>query len=107
MWFISDSGYGKFGGILMTKNKQKLLTEEMIPTAPLNEDVFDTLNINIDGYNAQCFIAERFGSNKIVILFEKEHPEYGDSFTTKHFQFKEPGKMNWGHEGKFMHITIA
>ena len=85
----------------MTKNKQKLLTEEMIPTAP------DRLNINIDGYNAQCFIDERVSSNKIVILFEKEHPKYGDSFSTKYFQFKEPGKMIWGHEQKVMSIEIA
>ena len=94
----------------MTKITQKLLTEEMIPIAHINKiksGALDKLKIRIDGYNAQCFIAERLGSDKIVILFEKEHPEYGDFFTTKYFQFKKPGEMIWGHEQKIMKIVTA
>ena len=94
----------------MTKITQKLLTEEMIPSAHINKiknGVLDKLNITIDGYNAQCFIAERLGSDKIVILFEKEHPKYGDCFTTKYFQFKKPGEMIWGHEQKIIQILTA
>ena len=94
----------------MTEITQKLLTEEMIPIAHINKinsGLLDKLKITIDGYNAQCFIAERLGSDKIVILFEKEHPKYGDSFTTKYFQFKKPGEMIWGHEQKVMIIEIA
>ena len=94
----------------MTKITQKLLTEEMIPIAHINKiknSALDKLNITIDGYNAQCFIAERLGSDKIVILFEKEHPKYGDCFTTKYFQFKKPGEMIWGHEQKIMKIITA
>ena len=94
----------------MTKITQKLLTEEMIPIAHINKinsGALDKLKITIDGYNAQCFIAERLGSDKIVILFEKEHSKYGDSFTTKYFQFKKPGEMIWGHEQKVMIIEIA
>ena len=63
----------------------------MIPIAHINKinsGLLDKLKITIDGYNAQCFIAERLGSDKIVIIFEKEYPKYGDSFTTKYFQFK-------------------
>ena len=94
----------------MTKITQKLLTEEMIPIAHINKinsGALDKLKITIDGYNAQCFIAERLGSDKIVILFEKEHSKYGDSFTTKYFQFKKPGEMIWGHEQKIMKILTA
>ena len=94
----------------MTKITQKLLTEEMIPIAHINKinsGALDKLKITIDGYNAQCFIAERLGSDKIVILFEKEHAKYGDSFTTKYFQFKKPGEMIWGHEQKVIIIEIA
>ena len=94
----------------MTKITQKLLTEEMIPIAHINKinsGALDKLKITIDGYNAQCFIAERLGSDKIVILFEKEHPKYGDSFTTKYIQFKNPGEMIWGHEQKIMKIITA
>jgi hypothetical protein len=47
------------------------------------------------------------GSDKIIILFEKSHPKYGNEFMTKYFEFKEPGKMNWGHSTEFMHIKIA
>ncbi len=91
----------------MTKITQKLLTEEMIPIAYLYGETFEELKITIDEYNAKCFVAERLGSNKIVILFEKEHPEYGDSFTTKYFQFEEPGRMIYGYEQKIMDIKIV
>ena len=93
----------------MTEIKQKLLTEEMIPIAHINKinsGALDKLKITIDGYNAQCFIAERLGSDKIVILFEKEHPKYGDYFTTKYFHFGKPGEMFWGHQSEKMHIAI-
>ena len=94
----------------MTEITQKLLTEEMIPIAHINKinsGLLDKLKITIDGYNAQCFIAERLGSDKIVIIFEKEHPKYGDSFTNKYFQFKKPGEMIWGHEQKIMKIVTV
>ena len=105
--FISNLYYENYRGIVMTKITQKLLTEKMIPIAAINSEKFEKLRISIDGHNAECFIFQRINSDKIIILFEKEHPEFGKEFSTKYFQFKEPGKMIWGHSGKYMHIKIA
>ena len=91
----------------MAKIIEKILTEEMIPIAPMNGGDFEKLMITIDGYNAECFIAQRMGSDKMIILFEKDHPKYGKRFITKYFQFSEPGIMNWGHLTEYMNIKIA
>ena len=32
------------------------------------------------------------------------HPRWGDYFSTKYFQFEEPGKMQWGKYGEHMRI---
>jgi hypothetical protein len=42
-----------------------------------------------------------------VILFDEDHPRWGEYFTTKYFMFDEPGKMHWGHQGEHMVIEIA
>ena len=107
IWFIANCCYGDFRGIVMTEITKQLLTDEMIPIAPMNGEDLEKMKITIDGYNAECFIAQRMGSDKIIILFEKSHPKYGNEFMTKYFEFKEPGKMNWGHSTEFMHIKIA
>ena len=91
----------------MTRIIKKLLTDEMIPIAPMNGEYFEKMRITIDGYNAECFIAQRMGSDMMIILFEKDHPKYGKRFITKYFQFSEPGIMNWGHLTEYMHIKIA
>jgi hypothetical protein len=90
----------------MTEITQKLLTEEMIPIAPMNGGDFEKLVIAIDGYNAECFIAQRIGSDKISILFEKEHPRYGKEIITKYFQFEKPGVISWGHKKEEIYIEI-
>ena len=91
----------------MDEITQKLLTEKMIPIAPLNSEKFEKLGISIDGYSAECFIFQRINSDKIIILFEKEHPEFGKEFATKYFQFKKPGEMTWGHEKRIMKIVTV
>ena len=39
-------------------------------------------------------------SDRIVLSLEEEHPDLGREFGTKHFIFKEPGLVMWGHEEK-------
>ena len=90
----------------MTKNNKKLLIEENIPIALMNKEVFEKINVIVDGYEAECFIVERWGSDKIVILYKKSHPRWNDCFTTKYFIFKEPGIMSWGHNNEKMEIEI-
>ena len=87
-----------------TNNEKILITEEMIPIAPINGRDFEKLIVTIDGYNAECFIAQRMSSDKIIILFEKDHPKFGKKLITKYFRFKEPGIMNWGYGKKEIKI---
>jgi hypothetical protein len=109
---ISEGVYTKpltplIRGFKMPKITQKLLTEEMIPIANMNDKEFQKLKIIVDGHDAECYIAERFGSSKVVILFEKEHPEWGGTFTTKNFSFTKAGTMSWGHMQETMYITTV
>ena len=78
-----------------------LLTEEML--VPHGT----TLSILADGEKAKCVMGS-FGtwSDRIVIKFENEHPEYGKEFSTKHFEFLEPGVIGWGHDGKKINIKV-
>ena len=91
----------------MTEITQKLLTEEKIPIAPCNGEDYDKRNIYVDGYKAQCFILERWGTNKIIIQFEGKHPKWNYCFITKYFHFEKTGEMLWGHQGEKMHIAIC
>ena len=90
----------------MTKNNKKLLTEEMIPIAPMSGGVYETLSVSVDGYDAEIFIAQRYGSDKIVIMFNELHPKWGEVFTTKYFFFETHGEMGWGHNNEKMEIEI-
>ena len=81
---------------MMPKNERNLLTEEKIPIAPMNNEEYDKLKVLVDGYKAECFIVERWGSNKIVIIFNNSHFNFGEFFTTKYFKFEKPGEMMWG-----------
>ena len=66
------------------------------------------LRVTADAHPANCFIASAyFRSDKIVLLFDPAHPEYGKEWATKYFRFSEPGVMEWGHEGKTMTILRA
>ena len=90
----------------MTKNNKKLLSEEMIPIAPMKGGVHETLSVSVDGYDAKIFIAQRYGSDKIVIMFNELHPIWKEVFTTKYFFFEKPGEMGWGHNKEKMKIEI-
>ena len=79
----------------------KLLCEKML------KPYGTTLSVLIDGLNAKCVMGP-FGtwSDRIVITFEKDHPEYGKELSTKHFEFLEPGVIGWGHDGKEINIKV-
>jgi hypothetical protein len=90
----------------MEKITQNVLTEEMLPIARINEENFEKMKVSVNGYSAEIFIAERYGSDKIIILFDDIYPRWGEVFTTKHFIFESPGEMSWGHEGEIMKILL-
>ena len=92
---------------MMPKITQKMLTEKMVPIASMDKEIHEKLKVVVDGHNADCYIDERWGSSKIVILFENEHPKWGKSFTTKYFTFEKPGIMSWGYKQEHMHIAIV
>ena len=89
----------------MEKITQNVLTEEMLPIARINGEDFEKMKVLVDGYSAEIFIAERYGSDKIIILFNEIHPHWGEVFTTKHFIFETSGEMIWG-DGEIMNISI-
>ena len=66
-------------------------------------------DVLVDGQPAKAGVGS-FGaySTRIVLAFNPPHPEWGDEFATKHFIFdeKEPGVVNWGHDGKSFHIEM-
>ena len=84
-------------------------TEAMIPVVDAGNEP-ESIRVLVDNCPARCFISNPFvsswstGSEKIVILFDEKHPSWGDCFETKYFQFEEPGRMTWGHNGE--HIRI-
>ena len=91
---------------IMEKITQNVLTEEMLPIARMNGEDFEKMKVSVDGYNAEIFISENYGSDKIVILFNELHPHWGEYFTTKNFIFETPGEMSWGHDGEIMKILL-
>ena len=87
----------------ITRNpKTTAITEEMIPVV-VGNDERRTVRVTVDGHSAECFLHDRvFYTTKVVILFDEDHPRWGEYFTTKYFMFNEPGKMHWGHNGECM-----
>ena len=82
-------------------------TEEMIPVERFDNagEEIKPISVLVDGNLAKCFITSPpWLSTKIVLLFDEPNLRWGDSFTTKHFRFVEPGKMQWGHNGEHMRI---
>ena len=73
------------------------------PGPPIMADVL------IDGVPAKAGIGF-FGtwSQRITLVFEKEHPKYGKEWGTKYYMFdeNEPGKVCWGHNGESFRIEI-
>ena len=82
--------------------KNKLLTEQMLMPQGT------TLNVIADGIKAKCVLGS-FGtwSDRIRITFEIDHPKFKEEFSTKDFDFKEPGIIEWGRENNTMKITVA
>ena len=84
-------------------------TEAMIPVVDAGNEP-ESIQVLVDNCPARCFISNPFvsnestGSEKIVIIFDDEHPLHGEEFATKYFQFEEPGKMQWGKYGEHMRI---
>ena len=87
---------------------KKPITESDIPIIKSGEDFLKgALKAYIDDQPALIAVVEiDWGSDKIVIDFEKENSEWPEGFWTKYFFFKddEPGVLHWGHEGKSMRI---
>ena len=81
----------------------------MIPVVNAGNEP-ESIQVLVDDCPARCFISNPFvssestGSEKIVIIFDEEHPRHGKTFVTKYFQFEEPGRMTWGHNGEHMRI---
>ena len=91
----------------ITQNpKTTAITEEMIPIV-VGNDERRAVRVTVDGHPAECFLHDRvFYSTKVVIIFDEDHPRWGEYFTTKYFIFNEPGMMNWGHNGECMKIDV-
>ena len=74
-----------------------------VPGPPIMTDVL------VDGVPAKAGIGF-FGtwSERILLIFEEEHPIYGKEWGTKYYMFdkEEPGKVNWGHYGESFRVEI-
>ena len=91
----------------ITRNpKTTAITEEMIPVVVGNDEI-RTVSVIVDGHSAECFLHDTlFYTTKVVILFDEDHPQWGEYFTTKYFMFNEPGKMHWGHGDEYMVMKV-
>lgn len=47
-------------------------------------------------------------SERILLVFDEPHPEFGEEFMTKYFQIdpREPGLLHWGHEKRTFNIQL-
>jgi len=47
-------------------------------------------------------------SERILLVFDEPHPEFGEEFMTKYFKInpQEPGLLHWGHEKRTFNIEI-
>jgi hypothetical protein len=90
----------------ITQNPHEVpLSEDMIPIIAGDHDL-KMIRVVADGYPGSCFLQDRgWNSTRIVIVFDRPHPTWGESFVTKHFLFERPGKMYWGHQGDFIRIS--
>ena len=57
-----------------------------------------------DDKRAKIFISKTnddfYGpKEKIVIIWDQPHSEFGEDFMTKYFLMNKPGILKWGHEG--------
>ena len=77
---------------------------------PQNYDKSQGLSVFVDGKPAVIFIGVSndgfYSRDKLVILFENKHPKWEYCFQTKYYMIKEPGKLDWGHEGEAMKVEL-
>lgn len=73
---------------------------------PIGEE--NSIQIMADGFQAKCFMRgvpeDAWISDKIVIVFDENHPEYGEFFMTKNFRFDGPGILRYGYEDKMIKV---
>lgn len=63
------------------------------------------LPVFADGLPAQVFVVDRgFASDKLAIEFEAPHPQWGDTFATKHYGMMQPGRLDWGYDGRWIRL---
>ena len=61
------------------------------------QENFEPLLLTVDGHPAKGLITDSIGwSTRIVLLFEKPHPEFGKEFMTKRFLVEPAGYLTYG-----------
>jgi len=63
----------------------------------------------IDGKPGLAGIGSLSGySERILLVFDEPHPEFGEEFMTKYFMFdnNEPGLLLWGHQNRSFKIDL-
>jgi hypothetical protein len=64
------------------------------------------LRVLIDGAPGECLmLSGGWSSDKVLLVFDEPHPEFGPEFATKYFLFPEPGVLSWGHEGRSFRVV--
>lgn len=76
---------------------------EDIPILKGNYTPEKALDIALEGfadeYKARIYISkpeDYYSEEKIVIIWDKPHPKYGESLTTKYYHMNEDGVLEWG-----------
>jgi hypothetical protein len=89
----------------MTQNKVPL-SEPDIPHRGPDDSLEDkSIAVLLDGHKGRCFISSgMWRSEKIIIVFDDEHPHFGKEFGTKYYMIEEPGILSYGHDGVTLEI---
>jgi len=75
------------------------LSQDATPFSP--GELSDPYPVLVDGIRGLASIGSHGAySDRISIALEEEHPDIGREFGTKYFRIEEPGRVEWGHEGK-------
>jgi hypothetical protein len=84
---------------------EKLTISDIPVISARNQDNFLELALRIkaNGEDAKIFISSKeeipfSGDDKIVIVWDSPNLEFGESFTTKYYEIREPGVLQWGHD---------
>ena len=81
-----------------TEHNLRLL-QDATPFSPA--ELSDPHPVLVDGILGLASIGSHGAySDRIYIALEEEHPDLGREFGTKYFRIEEPGRVEWGHEGK-------